>query len=118
MPSRCNTISFNVFKAPGMTLTVRLDDALEGALARYCTEHGVSKSLVVQESLAVYLVDRAGAAPAQAGAAPARESGNLRAFKAAGLIGALSQGAGADKAAVRKRAVERLSAGSARRSPR
>lgn len=35
-----------------MTLTVRLDDALDSALQRYCLQHGVTKSLVVQESLA------------------------------------------------------------------
>ena len=39
-----------------MTLTVRLDSAVESALERYCAERGVTKSLVVQESLAVYLL--------------------------------------------------------------
>ena len=39
-----------------MTLTVRLDAAVESALERYCTERGVTKSLVVQECLAGYLL--------------------------------------------------------------
>ena len=49
-----------------MTLTVRLDTALESALERYCAERGVTKSLVVQESLATYLLaDQAGAGRAR-----------------------------------------------------
>ena len=39
-----------------MTLTVRLDAAVESALERYCTERGVTKSMVVQECLAGYLL--------------------------------------------------------------
>jgi hypothetical protein len=38
-----------------MTLTVRLATAVESALERHCSERGVSKSAVVQESLAAYL---------------------------------------------------------------
>ena len=39
-----------------MTLTVRLDDTLESALEQHCASHGVTKSRVVQESLAAYLL--------------------------------------------------------------
>ena len=41
-----------------MTLTVRLDDTLAAALAEHCAAHGMTKSRVVQESLAAYLVAR------------------------------------------------------------
>ena len=51
-----------------MTLTVRLDPALESALDRHCADRGVSKSLVVQESLAIYLL--AGQQPAARTQAP------------------------------------------------
>ncbi|MFT3817583.1 MAG: hypothetical protein QM750_08155 [Rubrivivax sp.] len=90
-----------------MTLTVRLDTALDSALQRYCDQHGVTKSLVVQESLAAYLL---AAAPVPAGAAARRgpaPSANHEAFAAAGLIGAVAEGGGADKAAVRRRIAER-----------
>ncbi|NRF66330.1 hypothetical protein HLB44_04970 [Aquincola sp. S2] len=91
-----------------MTLTVRLDGGLEAALERYCAERGVTKSLVVQESLAAYLV--AAASEAVAGATPvhaAEPSANYRALSDAGLIGAVALGTGADKAAVRLRVRER-----------
>ena len=39
-----------------MTLTVRLDDTLEAALERHCAATGATKSVVVQESLARYLL--------------------------------------------------------------
>jgi predicted transcriptional regulator len=93
-----------------MPLTVRLDPSLDAALATYCEAHGVSKSLVVQESLARYLVqqvDKAGSAgqgrAAKGGAAaPAPVSSNLRAFEAAGLVGSIAGlGLPADKAQVR-----------------
>jgi hypothetical protein len=91
-----------------MTLTVRLDAALDSALQRYCEQHGVTKSLVVQESLAAYLLT---AAPAPGGQAAARRtpapSVNHQAFAAAGLIGVVADGGGADKAAVRQRIAER-----------
>jgi hypothetical protein len=102
-----------------MTLTVRLDETLQAALERYCMDHGVSKSLAVQESLAVYLLGkpasagspRAAAAAAAAAAAP---SANHEAFAAAGLVGGLALGQGADKAAVRAR----MAASLARRKKR
>jgi len=43
------------FQKLAMTLTVRLDSPVQSALERYCTQRGVTKSLVVQESLAVCL---------------------------------------------------------------
>jgi hypothetical protein len=88
-----------------MTLTVRLDPALESALDRYCAEHGVTKSLVVQQSLASYLVE-----PQPAEALTARSVSPLyEVFRQAGLVGAGSLGgASADKAAVRTRAAQRI----------
>jgi hypothetical protein len=94
-----------------MTLTVRLDSALESALVRYCAERGVTKSLVVQESLAAYLLSgpprtaRAAAEPA-GGKGPV--SANYQAFADAGLIGAVALGQGAHKAAVRARVAKTL----------
>jgi hypothetical protein len=102
-----------------MTLTVRLDNALESALARYCTERGVTKSLVVQESLVAYLVSagpRFGAAAAGQKGSNAPVSANYRAFFDAGLIGAVALGQGADKAAVRARVAARATERKARRS--
>lgn len=94
-----------------MTLTVRLDAATQSALDRCCAERGVTKSLVVQESLALYLLaDRMGEVGASAKAAsklPA--SANYRAFADAGFIGAGELGGGsADKAAVRALAMQRI----------
>ncbi len=95
-----------------MTLTVRLDDTLEAALERYCAATGATKSLVVQESLARYLLaSRSEAGEPGRGRAAQREapSRNYRAFEAAGLIGCVALGRehgieqGADKAAVRAR---------------
>jgi hypothetical protein len=94
-----------------MTLTVRLDTALESALERYCAERGVTKSLVVQECLATYLsADRAAATPAAAAPkARAQTSANYRAFAGAGFIASgETGGASADKAAVRERARQRI----------
>lgn len=94
-----------------MTLTVRLDATLEAAQSRYCTERGVTKSGVVQESLAVYLVaGRApGAAVAGAAGVAVNASTNYRAFFEAGLIGAVALGGrSADKQAVRGKLRERL----------
>ncbi|MCA0242388.1 MAG: hypothetical protein LCI02_16180 [Proteobacteria bacterium] len=90
-----------------MTLTVRLDDALDSALQRYCLQHGVTKSLVVQESLAAYLLAAAPDAPAGAADDAPAPSLNHQAFAAAGLIGAVADGGGADKAAVRRRMAQR-----------
>ena len=101
-----------------MTLTVRLDSAVESALERYCAERGVTKSLVVQESLAVYLM-AGGARPAKAAAGEqATElpvSANYRAFADAGLIGGIALGQGADKAAVRARVADSFAQRKARR---
>jgi hypothetical protein len=98
---------------PAMTLTVRLDNTLESALERYCTERGVTKSLVVQESLASYLVVRQAELASVSGDASAKPltkvSANYRAFAEAGFIGAGELGGGsADKAAVRARAMQRI----------
>jgi hypothetical protein len=101
-----------------MTLTVRLDSTLASALDRYCTERGVTKSLVVQESLATYLL----AGPAPMGAARAARPGsdaspvsaNFRALAEAGLIGGVALGHGADKSAVRARVTESVARRKAR----
>ncbi|HWK84463.1 MAG TPA: hypothetical protein VNS61_12080 [Caldimonas sp.] len=101
-----------------MTLTVRLDSAIESALERYCTERGVTKSLVVQESLAEYLLAskarRAGDAADRAKRGES-VSDNYKAFADAGLIGGVALGRGADKAAVRARIAESFAERKARR---
>lgn len=90
-----------------MTLTVRLDETLESALERHCAEAGVTKSSVVQQSLAAYLLANPAAHDRKAGARVAgksKVSANYRAFEKAGLIGAVALGGGsADKAGVRAR---------------
>ncbi|MES2992814.1 MAG: hypothetical protein V4844_15430 [Pseudomonadota bacterium] len=94
-----------------MTLTVRLDAATESALDRYCAERGVTRSLVVQESLAVYLLAERTAKGDEPMTAPSKTppSANYRAFAEAGFIGAGALGGGtADKAAVRAMAMKRL----------
>lgn len=101
-----------------MTLTVRLDDTLESALERYCADRGVTKSLVVQESLAAYLLpgsQRAGKPAAGRAEGESPVSANYRAFAEAGLIGAVALGGGADKAAVRARVAESFTKRKARR---
>ena len=103
-----------------MTLTVRLDTAIESALDRYCAERGVTKSLVVQESLAAYLLDaasaKANAAAAGRGRAAAPVSANYKAFADAGLIGCIAIGQVADKAGVRARMAERFAQRKARQA--
>jgi predicted transcriptional regulator len=96
-----------------MTLTVRLDTSLESALDSYCAERGVTKSLVVQESLAAYLLDaasakaRANSAAAGPGKAAAPVSANYKAFAEAGLIGAGELGGvSATNQVVRERAMQ------------
>ena len=92
-----------------MTLTVRLDPTLATALDRYCTDTGTSKSHVVQESLAAYLI---GAARPDA-TLDAKDLGlpspAFQAFADAGLVGAVDLGlaGSADKAAVRARVTVR-----------
>ena len=96
-----------------MTLTVRLQPELESALELHCAEHGVTKSLVVQEVLAEFLARpdaRRGAAPKH----PAEPSANYRAIEALGLIGAGHLGGrSADKARVREVIAQRMAARSA-----
>ena len=95
-----------------MTLTVRLDATLQAALDRHCAQRGVTKTLVVQESLVAYLVmaQPPAGSPADARADAARPvSAAFRAFADAGLIGAVALGdAPADKTAVRARVQQRL----------
>lgn len=95
-----------------MTLTVRLDATLQAALDRHCAQRGVTKTLVVQESLMAYLVvaQPPAGSPADTRADAARPvSAAFRAFADAGLIGAVALGdAPADKAAVRARVQRRL----------
>jgi hypothetical protein len=92
-----------------MTLTVRLKPEIESALELHCAERGVTKSLVVQEVLAEYLVRpqakrsrrRAAAAPE---AMPVQPSAAYKAFARAGFIGGdTSDGASATKEVVRER---------------
>lgn len=99
-----------------MTLTVRLDSALESALVRYCEDNGVTKSLVVQESLARYLL-AAPPSPGKPGSAVVANepSANYRAFAEAGLIGSVALGRSADKAGVRARIAESFAQRKARR---
>lgn len=90
-----------------MTLTVRLNNAVESALERHCAERGVTKSAVVQESLAAYLWGDS----AQNKAADGEHASSpvFEAFRRAGLVGAGELGgASADKKAVRARAMQRI----------
>lgn len=84
-----------------MTLTVRLDESMAAALTDYCEVHGTTKSQVVQQSLAAYLLRVHTPQPDRA----QREvSAAFAAFEAAGLLGAGALGPiVADKAAVRRR---------------
>ena len=96
-----------------MTLTVRLDAATESALERHCAERGVTKSSVVQKSLAVYLLadqsSRAAKLERTRVQPGANVSANYKAFADAGLIGGGDLGGvSADKAAVRERAMQRI----------
>ncbi len=95
-----------------MTLTVRLDAALQAALDQHCAEHGVTKTQVVQQCLATYLVTASPGPAADAADAAARPSAAYRAFVDAGLIGALAAGGrSADKAAVRARVLRQAAKG-------
>jgi hypothetical protein len=100
-----------------MTLTVRLDETLESALERYCAEAGVTKSLVVQQSLAAYLLaSQPPVGKAAASGAKSPVSANYRAFEASGLIGAVALGGlRADKAGVRSRIAQSFAERKARR---
>lgn len=91
-------------------VSVRLDPALSSALDRYCAEAGVTKSLVVQQSLAAYLLASPLEAARNGETDPKRTqpaSANFRAFEKSGLIGAVTlDGGTADKARVRARIAE------------
>ncbi|MFN0302812.1 MAG: hypothetical protein ACKVQU_20950 [Burkholderiales bacterium] len=90
-----------------MTLTVRLDSAIESALERHCAERGVTKSAVVQESLAALLWG--GALPGKSARGERAASPVFEAFRRAGLVGAGELGVGsADKHVVRARAMQRI----------
>lgn len=90
-----------------MTLTVRLDSAIESALERHCAERGVTKSTVVQQSLAAYLWSGASSATTAGRRRPA--SAVFEAFRRAGLVGAGDLGGSVgDKKAVRARAMQRI----------
>lgn len=107
----CNTLKIHVFKLwrEVMTLTVRLDPTLATALDRYCADTGTSKSHVVQESLAAYLIG-ASRPEAKDGAKDAGlPSPAFQAFAEAGLVGGVDLGlrGSADKAAVRARVTAR-----------
>jgi hypothetical protein len=93
-----------------MTLTVRLDATIETALERHCAERGVTKSLVVQESLAEYLLaDKARRADDKTKVRGVPPSDNYRAFAEAGLIGGGELGGvSATNAVVRERAMQRI----------
>lgn len=103
---RITIMTFVLLELP-VTLTVRLDNAVESALERHCAERGVTKSAVVQESLAAYLWSDS----AQNKAADGKHASSavFEAFRQAGLVGAGELGgASADKKAVRARAMQRI----------
>ena len=104
--SRITITSFVLLELP-VTLTVRLDNTVESALERHCAARGVTKSAVVHESLAAYLLgDSAQSKAASSKQAPSKV---YEAFKQAGLVGAGELGGeGADKKAVRARAIQRI----------
>lgn len=101
----------NVFKSENhvMTLTVRLDPTLATALDRYCADTGTSKSHVVQESLAAYLIGASQPAVTRDAKDGGLPSPAFQAFADAGLVGAvdLALTGSADKAAVRARVMGR-----------
>ena len=88
-----------------MTITVRLPQTLDQALDAYCAENGFTKSHVVQECLAEYLVRVEHSATDEA----APVSANYAAFKRAGAIGTEKLGKrSATKEVVREQALARL----------
>lgn len=90
-----------------MTLTVRLSKPLEEALRAYCADRGLTKSHVVQEYLASYLLDARQPPP------PSQASPAYTAFKRAGLVGSVRLGsASATRDVVRERMAARLKHGS------
>jgi hypothetical protein len=85
-----------------MTLTVRLPPQLENDLDAYSSSNGLTKSHVVQQALAQYLVH------AKKGATPTPQpSETYKALKKAGLIGCFSgDGVSATKEVVRQKVLE------------
>ena len=86
-----------------MTLTVRLPPQLENELDAYSSSNGLTKSQVVQEALAEYLVHakKGTAAPAP------HPSETFKALKKAGLVGCFSgDGISATKDVVRRKVME------------
>ena len=103
---RITIVPFVLLELP-VTLTVRLDNAVESALERHCAERGVTKSAVVQESLAAYLWGDSAQNKAVDG--EHASSPVFEAFRQAGLVAAGELGgASADKKAVRARATQRI----------
>jgi len=93
-----------------VTLTVRLPQPLEDSLEAYCARHGLTKSHVVQECLATYLV-QASDEEVATGSRP-RISPAYAAFKRAGLVGSVNlAGPSATREVVRQRALQRLQRG-------
>lgn len=92
-----------------MTLTVRLDATLATALDRYCADTGTSKSHVVQESLAAYLIGASRSDSTGGTQDAGLPSPAFQAFADAGLVGGveLALPGSADKAAVRERVAAR-----------
>lgn len=85
-----------------MTLTVRLSQKLEDALDEFTSTNGVTKSHVVQEALAEYLVRTEPAAVRQT-------SETYKALKKAGVIGCFrGDGVSATKDVVRQKVLENL----------
>jgi hypothetical protein len=92
-----------------MPLTVRLPPPIDQALADFCASHGLTKSQVVQQSLAEHL-QRAAQPDARARAGKLENvSPAFAAFKRAGLIGSLHLGeVSATRDVVRARMASRL----------
>lgn len=92
-----------------MTLTVRLSPPIDQALADFCASHGLTKSQVVQQSLAEHLQRSAKADSKAQGGKPKSVSPAFAAFKRAGLIGSLHLGeVSATRDVVRARIASRL----------
>lgn len=95
-----------------MTLTVRLSPPIDQALADFCAAHGLTKTQVVQQSLAEHLQRSARADAGARGAMPGKVSPAFAAFKRAGLIGSLHLGQpSATRDVVRARIASRLKKG-------
>ena len=91
-------------------LSVRLPEPLQGRLAEYCIQTGVTKSTVLQQALSDFLSRRTAGDVSASTQTAARAPGKAyQAFARAGLIGAIAAGApgqkgirsGANKEAVR-----------------